>query len=138
MASLACCRLCNDPRTDLVDKKIKYYWCRTRVKGVKRVRNSSSLTEQVEGKDNVDNFGTSGGVAPNDIALKKLNNSLETGLDVEKKKTEAIFLVLLVRVYSLIITNWGSCLNCTLSLPKLRDWNVRRRKCLPWEKRWQT
>ena len=76
-----------------MDQKIKYYWCRTRVKGVKRVRNSSSLTEQVEGQDHTSSFATSGGVGVDDIAAKKLNPKFETGLDVEKKKTQATILV---------------------------------------------
>ena len=57
------------------------------MKGVKRVKNTSSLSEQVEGQDSVDNFRLSAGVS--DLNVKQLNPTLETGLDQERKKTEA-------------------------------------------------
>ena len=60
------------------------------MKGVKRVKNTSSLSEQVEGQDSVDNFRLSAGVS--DLNVKQLNPTLETGLDQERKKTEAIVL----------------------------------------------
>ena len=81
-ATLSTVRLC---RTDLVDKNLHFYWCRTRIRGVKRLRNSESLEDQVE---------VTGSVGDN-ISMAKHSNvsfrdlGIQSAAEVESVKTEA-------------------------------------------------
>ncbi|CAE7676930.1 unnamed protein product [Symbiodinium sp. CCMP2456] len=83
---------CNDPAngedlvlTDLVDKNIKYYWCRTRVKGLKRLRQTQTAEETVEG-EGTGSIGLSG----LDVnACTPANLGIRTAADVESATTEA-------------------------------------------------
>lgn len=73
------------PRTDLVDKNIKYYWCRTRVKGLKRLRQTQTAEETVEG-EGTGSIGLSG----LDVnACTPANLGIRTAADVESATTEA-------------------------------------------------
>lgn len=72
-------------RTDLVDKSIKFYWCRTRVKGLKRLRQTQTAEETAEAE----------GSGP--MMLSGMDNNactpatmgLRTAADVEALKSEA-------------------------------------------------
>ena len=57
------------------------------MKGVKRLRNAESLTEEVEGKGTTDKFRVSSENVPTNI--KNLNPNILTGAELEKQKTEA-------------------------------------------------
>ncbi|CAE7591274.1 unnamed protein product [Symbiodinium sp. CCMP2456] len=71
-------------QTDLVDKNIKYYWRRTRVKGLKRLRQTQSVEETAEAE------GTGpmmvSGLDKN--ACTPVAMGLQTASDVENAKTE--------------------------------------------------
>ena len=80
------CIYTSPERTDLVDKNLKYYWCRTRVKGTKRLRQSEKLEETVEAK----------GVTSTRLALSASGPTcnptslgLQTAAEVEATKSEA-------------------------------------------------
>ncbi|CAE7661599.1 UPF1, partial [Symbiodinium sp. KB8] len=83
---------CNDPAngddlvlTDLVDKNIKFYWCRTRVKGLKRLRQTQTAEETAEAE------GTGpmmlSGMDKN--ACTPASMGLRTAGDVEALRSEA-------------------------------------------------
>ena len=67
----------------MVDKNIKYYWCRTRVKGKKLLRKTEQLNESAEAE--------SSGFALTNEALEPAlaNLGISTAADVESQKTEA-------------------------------------------------
>ena len=73
-------------RTDLVDKSIKYYWCRTRVKGLKRLRQTQLAEETAEAE----------GTGPMTLsgldvdACTPSNMGLRSAADIEPMKTEAL------------------------------------------------
>ncbi|CAE7275395.1 UPF1 [Symbiodinium sp. CCMP2592] len=77
-------KLLNYSSTDLVDKNIKYYWCRTRVKGLKRLRQTQTAEETAEAE----------GTGP--MMLSGLDKNaclpstmgIRTAADVEGVKTE--------------------------------------------------
>ncbi|CAE7244235.1 UPF1 [Symbiodinium sp. CCMP2592] len=75
----------NYSQTDLVDKSIKYYWCRTRVKGLKRLRQTQAMEETMEAE------GTGAmdisGMDVNGVTAR--NMGLQTAADIESAKTEA-------------------------------------------------
>ena len=75
-----------DLRTDLVDKSLKYYWCRLRVKGTKRLRQSELCEETAEATGSGD-FGLTTDKAP---VVTPANLGLQTAAEVEAPKTEAI------------------------------------------------
>ena len=72
-------------RTDLVDKNIKFYWCRTRVKGLKRLRQTQTAEETAEAE------GTGpmmlSGMDKN--ACTPASMGLRTAGDVEALRSEA-------------------------------------------------
>ncbi|CAE7258683.1 unnamed protein product [Symbiodinium necroappetens] len=83
---------CNDPAngddlvlTDLVDENIKFYWCRTRVKGLKRLRQTQTAEETAEAE------GTGpmmlSGMDKN--ACTPASMGLRTAGDVEALRSEA-------------------------------------------------
>ena len=72
-------------RTDLVDPTIKYYWCRTRVRGVKKLKKSEALDEQVEASG-TGTFALSG---DQDAMPAASGLGLQTSVAVEAQKTQA-------------------------------------------------
>ena len=67
-----------------MDKNLKFYWCRTRVKGSKKLRNSEAFKESAEAQGTGE-FRVSGGNAtptPADLGLV-------TGCMQERQKSEA-------------------------------------------------
>ncbi|OLP93299.1 hypothetical protein AK812_SmicGene24800 [Symbiodinium microadriaticum] len=77
-------KLLSYSQIDLVDKNIKYYWCRTRVKGLKRLRQTQTAEETAEAE------GTGpmmlSGMDKN--ACTPASMGLRTAADVESAKTE--------------------------------------------------
>ena len=70
-----------------MDKKLKYYWCRTRVKGIKRLRNSECLEDTTEAQGSM-------GENPTMPELGNLSLSglgIESGVAVETPATEACY-----------------------------------------------
>ncbi|CAE7878012.1 unnamed protein product [Symbiodinium sp. KB8] len=77
-------KLLSYSQIDLVDKNIKYYWCRTRVKGLKRLRQTQSAEETAE----AEGLGPMGLSGLDAHACTPSAMGLRTAADVESAKTE--------------------------------------------------
>ena len=67
-----------------MDKNIKYYWCRTRVRGSKKLKQSEAFEETAEAKGTGEFKLSACSAGPMAVGL-----GLETGAMVERQKSEA-------------------------------------------------
>ena len=68
-----------------MDKNLKFYWCRTRVKGTKRLRNTETLEDEISGAGELGDKVN----MPENAALSVKNLGISCPADVEMVKSEA-------------------------------------------------